>query len=76
MTNESFELNCRVILNNFSILMEKIINDDFDRDTLERDLAGLAIKCEILKKQAENDWQYNMVGATLNFIFKPSELVS
>lgn len=76
MTDEAFELNCKVLLDNFSKLTERIINEDIEQEEVQKIITHLVIVCETLKRKTENIRQERLIEATFNFILKPTDLVS
>ena len=76
MTDEAFELNCKILLNRFSKIMENLINEKYGEDEIALELAKLGISCELLKRQVENKYQKEFLQATFNFIFSNTEVVS
>ena len=76
MTDESFELNCKVLLDKFSKLTERIINEDIEQEEVQKIITHLVIACETLKRKTENIRQERLIEATFNFILKPTDLVS
>lgn len=76
MTNNSFELNCKVLMTRFSKIMEKLISEEYNENDIILELAKLGISCGLLRKQVENSYQQKFLQATYRFIFDDTETVS